>query len=144
VFIGRGLRDVWGFFVTELLDGLRQAGHPDATMAGNQVLLSIDPTGTTVSELSRRVGVTKQSMAQTVAGLETLDLVERRSNPDDRRAQLVTLTPAGWQALHAGLAVVQAIHDRWSALLGRQRMNTLVGLLEDLDRALIHDATKSL
>ena len=75
-------------------------------------------------------------MAQTIAGFEALGLVERRADPEDRRAQLVTLTPAGWEALHAGLAVVQAIHDRWSALFGHERMNTLVVLLDDLDHTL--------
>lgn len=75
-------------------------------------------------------------MAQTIAGFEALGLVERRVDPEDRRAQLVTLTPAGWEALHAGLAVVQAIHDRWSALFSHDRMNTLVVLLDDLDHTL--------
>jgi hypothetical protein len=54
----------------------------------------------------------------------------------------VTLTAAGWAGLRAGLAVLQAIHDRWSALLGSDRANTLVGLLDDLGRALTDNPVK--
>jgi DNA-binding MarR family transcriptional regulator len=81
-------------------------------------------------------------MAPPVAGLEALGLVERRANPDDRRAQRVTLTAAGWDGLRAGLAVVRAIHDRWSALLGSARASTLAGLLDDLDRVLADNPVK--
>jgi DNA-binding MarR family transcriptional regulator len=38
-------------------------------------------------------------MAQTVSELEAAGLVERQPDPDDRRRQIVSLTPTGRQAL---------------------------------------------
>jgi DNA-binding MarR family transcriptional regulator len=105
-------------------------------MATNQVMLLIDRRGNTVSELARRVGVTKQSMADTVRSLESQGLVTRRPDPGDRRAQLVTLTDEGWAALHFGLQVVTDLHARWTSLLGAHDMAHLVALLDRLARLL--------
>jgi DNA-binding MarR family transcriptional regulator len=54
-----------------------------------------------VSELAAVERVRPQSMAQTVADLETDGLVERRPDPADRRRAPVQLTAAGLRALHA-------------------------------------------
>ena len=130
-FIGRPLRDVWAHFNSELIDGVT-ARYPDATAATNQVMLLIDSAGTTVSELARRAGVTKQAMAETIEALEARRLVSRHQSPRDRRARLVTLTDDGWAAMRAGLDVVTEMHDRWTLLLGHDQMAQLVTLLEQL------------
>jgi DNA-binding MarR family transcriptional regulator len=46
--------------------------------------------GTTVSVLAERAQITKQSMAGLVRHLEQHGYVERRPDPRDRRAKLVT------------------------------------------------------
>ena len=112
-FIGRALRDVWGHFNSELLAGIK-GRYPRATIATNQLMLMIDVEGTTVSELARRVGITKQAMADSVQALEAQGLVTRQPDQHDRRARLVTLTEEGYTALRAGLEVVTAMHERWS------------------------------
>ena len=49
----------------------------------------------TVSQISRRIGVTRQSARLTVQKLQQAGLVELTDNPDHRRASLVQLTPGG-------------------------------------------------
>ena len=49
----------------------------------------------TVSQISRRLGVTRQSSRQTVQRLEAAELVELIDNPDHARASLVRLTDKG-------------------------------------------------
>jgi DNA-binding MarR family transcriptional regulator len=138
-FIGRALRDVWGHFNSELLAGIK-GRYPQATTATNQLMLMIDVEGTTVSELARRVGVTKQSMADSVGSLEAQGLVTRHPDDHDRRARLVTLTDEGHTALRVGLDVVTAMHERWSRLLGAHDMARLLTLLHRLAERL-DDAT---
>jgi DNA-binding MarR family transcriptional regulator len=53
-----------------------------------------------VSDLASSERVRPQSMAQTVGELEAAGLVERRPDPDDRRRQIVELTPTGTDALY--------------------------------------------
>jgi DNA-binding MarR family transcriptional regulator len=130
-FIGRALRNVWGHFNSELLAGIKPR-YPHATTATNQLMLMIDVGGTTVSELARRVGVTKQAMADSVRALESQGLVTRLPDQHDRRARLVTLTDEGHGALRAGLEVVTAMHTRWTDLLGDHDMALLLTLLHQL------------
>jgi DNA-binding MarR family transcriptional regulator len=140
-FIGRALRDVWGHFNSELLAGIK-GRYPHATLATNQLMLMIDVEGTTVSELARRVGVTKQAMADTVDSLESHGLVTRQPHQHDRRARLVTLTDEGYTALQAGVEVVTAMHERWSGLLGDHDMSELFTLLQRLAERLDESASQ--
>ena len=83
------------------------------------VMLLIDRDGTRISDLARRAGVTKQSMAQATIGLE-----------------LVVLTDDGWEALRFGRSVADGIHQRWTGLLTDDAMARLVTLLSQLADAL--------
>ena len=114
-----------------MLAGLNKS-YPSAGMAMNQVMILIDANGTTVAELARRAGMTKQSMADSVAKLEAMGLVERAQHPGDRRAKLVLLTDEGWTAIRDGFAVAMCIQRRWTTLVGRGAMNELTTLLERL------------
>jgi DNA-binding MarR family transcriptional regulator len=49
----------------------------------------------TQSEIARLVGLDKTTMVVTVDELERAGLAERRADPDDRRARLIVVTPAG-------------------------------------------------
>lgn len=48
-----------------------------------------------VTELAAHIGIGKPSVSRQVALLEQLGLVVKEDDPDDRRAQRVTLSPAG-------------------------------------------------
>ncbi|HEY2717079.1 MAG TPA: MarR family transcriptional regulator, partial [Solirubrobacterales bacterium] len=85
-----------------------------------------------VSDLAAAERVRPQSMAQTVADLESAGMVDRRPDPDDGRRALVSLTEAGTETLLA---------DR------RQREGWLAGELEKLpprDRATLARAVELL
>jgi DNA-binding MarR family transcriptional regulator len=64
------------------------------------VLGRLDRDGSqSVSDLAAAERVRPQSMAQTVADLESGNLVARRPDPDDGRRALVSLTTAGLEAI---------------------------------------------
>jgi DNA-binding MarR family transcriptional regulator len=90
------LRQVLGLLVRRL-----RAEHTFPLTQGT-VLGRLDRDGTlSVSDLSTAERVRPQSMAQTVADLETAGLVARRPDPDDGRRALVELTTEGRAALEA-------------------------------------------
>ena len=91
-------------------------------LAQGTVLGRLDRHGAMgVSDLAAAERVRPQSMAQTVADLESAGMVTRRPDPHDRRRALVELTPHG-------LATLQA--DR------RDREGWLARIIaEDLDAA---------
>lgn len=79
----------------------------DTTLPRFDLLAQLDaasadaPAGLTMSELSRRLMVTNGNLTGLVDRLVREGLVARVSSPPDRRAQIVSLTPAGKDALDA-------------------------------------------
>ena len=118
--------------VGQLIRRLR-AEQQRFSMSQGSVLGRLDRQGpSSVSDLAAAERVRPQSMAQTVADLETADMVERRPDPDDRRRALVSLTDSGIETLLA---------DR------RQREGWLAGEIEKLppeDRAILARAVELL
>jgi DNA-binding MarR family transcriptional regulator len=98
----------------------------------------IDKEGTRLTELARRLGVTKQAVGQLVTELEGLGVLERVDDPADGRAKLVRLTDRGLRALHHGLAVLRGIESELEKRLGSARMRalheTLAELVDELSR----------
>ena len=90
------------------------------------------PKGLKMGELSKRMMVTGGNVTGITDLLEREGLVERVADPNDRRAWLVRLTPAG----RRGFAAMAAEHERWivesfGGLSGRE-MATMAALLARL------------
>lgn len=71
------------------------------------------PTGMTLGELSRRMMVTNGNVTWLVDRLLQSDHLERFSSPNDRRVQIVKLTPKG----RAAFARMAEAHEDWMAQL---------------------------
>jgi len=87
------------------------------------------PEGLRMNELSRHLMVTGGSITGMTDQLEQDGYVQREQSPDDRRAFLLRLTPAG----RAAFEKMAAVHEGWVIeLLGglnATERNTLHGLL---------------
>lgn len=87
--------------IGQLIRRLRAEQHR-FSMSQGAVLGRLDREGPqSVSDLAAAERVRPQSMAQTVADLESAGLLERRPDPDDGRRALVSLTAAGIETLLA-------------------------------------------
>jgi DNA-binding MarR family transcriptional regulator len=109
----------------------------DVTLPTFDILAQVQraPRGPTMSELSRRLLVSKGNVTDLVTRLERRGLLERRADAHDARVQHVYLTPAGDKLIRRMLAA----HDRWlvamTAELGQQSMLGLhrsLGALRDV------------
>ncbi len=85
--------------------------HFDVTLPTFDILAQVKraPTGPTMSELSRRLLVSKGNVTDLVKRLERRGLLERRADGRDARVQHVHLTPAGDRLIRRMLGA----HDRW-------------------------------
>ena len=119
-----------------VLARLAERGHPEVRAAHSAVFQYLDDTGTTVSALAERAQMTKQAMAELVHHLEAHDYVSRVPDPADRRAKLVLATERGREVLAIARALVPEIEERVGAVVGAERMPSLVADLDAIRAAL--------
>jgi DNA-binding MarR family transcriptional regulator len=100
--------------VAELVDRLIAAGYPDVPAATQPVFENLDRDGTRLTDLAARADMTHQSMGELIDTLERRGYVERRPDPDDRRARLVCLTAKGRQAVRVAVREIGAIEAHWT------------------------------
>ena len=84
-----------------LVRRLRQMPAPgDLSLPERSALARLDRGGPAApSELARREQISPQGMGATLSALEARGLVERRADPADGRRIVLSVTPAGRQAL---------------------------------------------
>jgi DNA-binding MarR family transcriptional regulator len=118
----------------------------DVTLPRFDLMAQLEKTreGLTLGALSRRMMVSNGNVTAIVEALLAQGLIERRASETDRRAQLVSLTPAGRTAF----AAMAAEHEEWIAeafaALSRAETETLMRLLGKLKasaRAAFHEET---
>ncbi len=115
--------------VDDLHDQLADAGHPAARPVHGFALQAVGRDGVTVSELGRRLGVTKQAAAKTVASLESLGYVHRVAHPQDQRAALVKRAALGDEMLALSAQIFGRIHAEIAELLGEAQLEALEAAL---------------
>ncbi len=117
---------------------VRAAGAPELRPVHMTLLPHLDLEGTRLTELARRMSISKQGVSQIVDDLEAMGLVERRPDPSDGRARLVCFSDRGERALSHGLGVLEALEAELSREVGagqmRQLRKGLVALLEELEK----------
>jgi DNA-binding MarR family transcriptional regulator len=81
------------------------------------------------SALARMLGITPQSIKQSIIALENAGLIERSVSPDDNRVMAAQLTAKGWQVRDKQMqAIADMYSDVFTSLNGHE-MNTLVRLM---------------
>lgn len=86
----------------------------DMTSARWQVMGAIDLTGQpiTVSEIARRMGLTRQAVQRIVNDLEQLGMVSLEPNPDHKTASLIAITEQGQKVMNEiNKAQVEWVND---------------------------------
>jgi DNA-binding MarR family transcriptional regulator len=84
------------------------------------------------ADLGRSTSVDRSDVAAVLGELERLGLTERTVNPDNRRRNIVSITPAGSKQLRALDHVVGEIQQRVLAPLSQNERRQLTKLLRKL------------
>ena len=116
---------------SDLVVELEERGWPDLRASQASLVLNVDRrSGTRLTELARRAGVTKQAMMVVVDDLEVRGFVRRTPDPEDGRAKVVRLTARGRTLAAECRRAVAAVEARTRRTLGGRRYE---GLRETLD-----------
>lgn len=111
--------------IDELHEYLGDHGHRESRPAHAFALQSIGGDVVSVTELAGRLNVTRQAAAKTIARLEQLRYVERKTDRTDARSSLISLTPRARELLHLSAVFFERKKSEWSALLGDAQLNEL-------------------
>ena len=118
--------------VDEVVAGLDSRGHPGVRPAHEFALRAIDAGADTASELGRRLSVSKQAAAKTIASLQQLGYVDREVDPSDGRRKRVRVTPRGYELMAIGGALFDDVRERWAAQIGARQLDTVQARLRQL------------
>jgi DNA-binding MarR family transcriptional regulator len=124
------LTDARRWFETGLLDALATAGAAPVTPTQVQLFAVLDTSGTTVSELARRMGVTRQTAHQAVQGLVAAGLLEQVPDPTSLRQRLIRRTAEGELAHRQAESILDGLERQLARRIGAEAVEGLRAALE--------------
>ena len=104
---------------------LADLGVHGLTAAHARVIPFVPPEGASIQDLADRAKVRKQTMSQSVDQLIAAGVVERRADPDDRRASLIVLTRAGRAIRPMSRTAGRAVERAWADEIGAEALQAL-------------------
>ncbi len=110
----------------ELFERLHQCGFQEIVPRHRPVLAHLSADGVRATDLAHRSGRMKQVIGVIIDDLETLECVERRPDPADRRAKLIVPTARGKRQMDAVDAIMASIMDRHAQMLGVARFDSFL------------------
>ncbi len=124
LLMGRLFAQVAETFAAEDWGGLRQSHF--------RVVSGVPKEGVSVTELARRLGMTKQGCGQFVTHLAGTGHLSVERAPQDRRVRVVRRTPRGEDLIRAVTDRILRIEADWAAQVGERRYRTFRSVLEEL------------
>ncbi|MFG1697964.1 MarR family winged helix-turn-helix transcriptional regulator [Nonomuraea sp. NPDC049309] len=111
---------------------LARRGHEDVRPVHDFAMRAIAAGADSASELGRRLSISKQSAARTIAVLEQRGYVAREPDPDDARRKRLQVTPLGFEVLREGEAIFDELRRRWARQIGTAELEALEAHLRAL------------
>ena len=97
---------------------LADRGFDDVRPVHDFAIRAIAAGADTASELGRRLSITKQSAAKTIAVLQERGYVARDTDPRDARRKRLQVTELGFEVLRQGEAIFDELRDQWAERIG--------------------------
>ena len=111
-------------------------GYADVRLVHIALIRNVDETGTRISEIARRAGMTKQATGQLVSEFVELGYVNVVSDAADRRVKVARYTPKGRRLLRAIVAAITETETAFAAAIGAR---DLAKLKSTLSRVLLSE-----
>jgi DNA-binding MarR family transcriptional regulator len=111
---------------------LASRGYEEIRPVHDFALRAILAGADNASELGRRMSVTKQAAAKTIAALEERNYVAREPDPADKRRMRLYVTDHGLAMLRAGEEIFDELRERWERQVGADPVLQLESTLRQL------------
>jgi len=111
---------------------LAEYGYEDVRPVHDFALHSILSGADSASELARRMSVTKQAAAKTIAVLEDRGYVAREPDTADRRRIRLRVTERGLAMMRQGEEVFDRLREQWEEQVGAASLTALEETLRPL------------
>src|SRR6202167_3548360 len=111
--------------VDDAIVELAARGYEDVRPAHDFAMRAIVAGADNASDLGRRLSVSKQAAAKTVAVLEERGYVARGADPLDARRKRLEVTALGFEVMRVGEAVFDELRDEWKRKIGTKQLERL-------------------
>lgn len=128
--MGRLLLEAFNWFDQSLLASLKEQGWPELSHSQSMVMAYVGSEGIRISELARRLGVSRQAAQKSVKELERLKLLKTEIDPTNSSARNVRLTTQGKANVAAALNVFSEIEQQLSRRIGDSDLANMRRTLE--------------
>ncbi|MGW2865284.1 MarR family winged helix-turn-helix transcriptional regulator [Streptomyces sp. NPDC001205] len=122
--------DARRWFEEGLAAAMEAAGAQPVSPAQTHLFAVLDEDGATVSELARRMGVTRQTAHQAVHALAAAGLLTQVPDPSSARRRLILRTAEGGRAHRQATAILERLEEELARRLGRHNVDALRTALE--------------
>ena len=104
---------------------LAEHGHEDVRPVHDFAMRAIAAGADNASELGRRLSITKQSAAKTIAVLQERGYVTRDTDPRDGRRKRLQVTGLGFDVMCQGEAIFDELRDQWAQQIGAAELDRI-------------------
>jgi DNA-binding MarR family transcriptional regulator len=104
---------------------LARRGYEDFRPVHEFAMRAIAAGADNASELGRRLSVSKQAAAKTIAVLQERGYVNREVDPLDARLKRLQVTPLGLDVLRQGEAIFDELREKWEQRIGLAQLDSL-------------------
>ena len=123
-----GFRTLADLVTAELIARGYEEVRPVHDFALQAILAGAD----NASELGRRMSVTKQAAAKTIAALEERNYVAREPDPADKRRMRLYVTPHARAMQREGELIFNELREQWQKQVGERALSQLESTLREL------------
>lgn len=132
VNLGPSLQRAWVGYQQRLDTAMSAAGFTDRQFPDGRVLRMCRDAPTTISQIGRELGITRQGAHKIVASLRARRYVTVRTSSANRSEKVVALTPRAHEYLTARRKAARTIERRLRAEVGDDAFAALAQLLDAL------------
>jgi DNA-binding MarR family transcriptional regulator len=104
---------------------LARRGYEDVRPVHDFAMRAIAAGADSASELGRRLSISKQSAAKTIAVLQERGYVARDADPRDARRKRLQVTALGFDVLRTGEAIFDELRAQWAQQVGAAELEAM-------------------